>query len=226
MKSLNYIFNLALLMSVSDAFYVPGIAPREFTRGSKIGEWILMMLANSKKNFKYFLTFSEVKAVKMTSTRTQLPYEYYSLQFCLPKNGTLHYKSENLGEVLRGKIKNWSMSMMIFLSLDLDFLGDRIVNTPYEVRMAENVNCKLLCNTKSLPMNWDMQQSKKVAERIEHEYFVHLLVDNLPVATRIVNPDTMELQFEHGYRLGMMSKTDPYINNHLKFVLAYHAHSK
>lgn len=39
----------------------------------------------------------------MTSTRTQLPYEYYSLQFCLPKNGTLHYKSENLGEVLRGK---------------------------------------------------------------------------------------------------------------------------
>lgn len=141
----------------------------------------------------------------MTSTRTQLPYEYYSLQFCLPKNGTLHYKSENLGEVLR---------------------GDRIVNTPYEVRMADNVNCKLLCNNKELPMNWDMQQSKKVSERIEHEYFVHLLVDNLPVATRIVNPDTMELQFEHGYRLGMMNKNDPYINNHLKFVLSYHAHSK
>lgn len=106
------------------------------------------------------------------------------------------------------------------------FLGDRIVNTPYEVRMAENVNCKLLCNTKSLPMNWDTEQSKKVFERIRHEYFVHLLVDNLPVATRIVNPDTMELQFEHGYRLGMMNKNDPYINNHLKFVLFYHMHSK
>lgn len=104
--------------------------------------------------------------------------------------------------------------------------GDRIVNTPYEVRMAENVNCKLLCNTKSLPMNWDTQQSKKVAERIVHEYFVHLIVDNLPVATRIVNPDTMELQFEHGYRLGMMNKNEPYINNHLKFVLSYHTHSK
>lgn len=48
--------------------------------------------------------FAEVKAVKMTSTHTQLPYEYYSLQFCLPKNGTLHYKSENLGEVLRGEL--------------------------------------------------------------------------------------------------------------------------
>lgn len=92
--------------------------------------------------------------------------------------------------------------------------------------MAENVNCKLLCNQKELPVNWEIQQSKKVAERIEHEYFVHLLVDNLPVATRIVNPDTMELQYEHGYRLGMMNKGIPYINNHLRFVLSYHMHSK
>lgn len=113
------------------SFYVPGVAPVEFRKGQKI----------------------DVKAVKMTSTHTQLPYEYYSLQFCLPKNGTLVYKSENLGEVLR---------------------GDRIVNTPYEVRMAENVRCKLLCNSKDRPMNWDREQSEKVAERIRHEYFVHL----------------------------------------------------
>lgn len=112
-------------------FYVPGVAPVEFRKGQKI----------------------DVKAVKMTSTHTQLPYEYYSLQFCLPKNGTLVYKSENLGEVLR---------------------GDRIVNTPYEVRMAENVRCKLLCNSKDRPLNWDREQSEKVAERIRHEYFVHL----------------------------------------------------
>lgn len=100
------------------------------------------------------------------------------------------------------------------------------MNTPYEVKMSENVNCKLLCHSKSQPVNWDTQMSKKVADRIRHEYFVHLLVDNLPVATRIVNPDTMELQFEHGYRLGMMSKDEPFINNHLKFVLSYHTHSK
>lgn len=101
------------------------------------------------------------------------------------------------------------------------------MNTPYEVRMDENVNCKLLCNSKDRPMNWDIQQSTKVAERIEHEYFVHLIVDNLPVATRIKNPDTMEVQFEHGYRLGLVNnKGDSYINNHLKFTLSYHMHSK
>jgi transmembrane 9 superfamily member 2/4 len=105
-------------------------------------------------------------------------------------------------------------------------VGDRIVNTPYDVAMGVNVNCKLLCNTKNLPLNWDIQQSKKVVERIEHEYYVHLIVDNLPVATRIKNPDTMEVQFEHGYRLGMVKKGEPYINNHLKFILSYHMHSK
>ncbi|KAG4079848.1 hypothetical protein HA402_014979 [Bradysia odoriphaga] len=164
-------------------FYVPGVAPVEFVRGQKI----------------------DVKAVKMTSTRTQLPYEYYSLKFCLPKNGTLVYKSENLGEVLR---------------------GDRIVNTPYDVRMAENINCKLLCNAKDRPINWDLEQSQKVVERIRHEYFVHLLVDNLPVATRIVNPDSMEVQFEHGYRLGQSDRSTVYINNHLKLILSYHMHTK
>lgn len=122
---------LVYAFSHSHAFYVPGVAPVEFTKGQII----------------------DVKAVKMTSTRTQLPYEYYSLQFCLPKNGTLSYKSENLGEVLR---------------------GDRIVNTPYEVRMAENINCKLLCNKKDQPLTWDSNESNKVIERIRHEYFVHL----------------------------------------------------
>lgn len=57
--------------------------------------------------------FTFLQAVKLTSTRTQLPYEYYSLPFC-PPVGTSekNYKTENLGEVLR---------------------GDRIVNTPYQV---------------------------------------------------------------------------------------------
>lgn len=57
-------------------------------------------------NIKY------LQAVKMTSIKRQLPYDYYSLPFCKPEDGKLHYKPENLGEILR---------------------GDRIVNTPYEV---------------------------------------------------------------------------------------------
>lgn len=54
----------------------------------------------------------------------------------------------------------------------------------------------------------------------------HRLVDNLPVATRIVNPDSMEVQFEHGYRLGQSDRNTVYINNHLKLILSYHMHTK
>lgn len=56
--------------------------------------------------------------------------------------------------------------------------------------------------------------------------FTSRLVDNLPVATRVYNPDTKEVQFEHGYRLGQMIKGNSYINNHLKFILSYHMHTK
>ncbi|KAK7792077.1 hypothetical protein R5R35_003551 [Gryllus longicercus] len=136
----------------------------------------------------------------MTSTHTQLPYEYYSLEFCVPKNGTFIYKSENLGEVLR---------------------GDRIVNTPYEVQMAENVKCRLLCHKENQPLNWKEESSQKAINRIQHEYFVHLLVDNLPCATKVVNPEG-GVQYEHGYRLGGITADGVYINNHLKLILQYH----
>ncbi|XP_046398998.1 transmembrane 9 superfamily member 4 isoform X2 [Ischnura elegans] len=167
------------LISNVQGFYVPGVAPVEFHRGARI----------------------EVRAVKMTSTHTQLPYEYYSLPFCLPKNGTFIYKSENLGEVLR---------------------GDRIVNTPYEVRMAEDIGCRLLCHTPDSPINWSEEAAQKVIGRIQHEYFVHLLVDNLPCATRLVDEETGQVRYEHGYRLGTVVDGNTYINNHLKLRLQYH----
>ena len=70
---------MCVCLEVREAFYVPGVAPVEFRQGDRI----------------------DVKAVKLTSTHTQLPYEYYSLPFCLPKNRTLIYKSENLGKLIK-----------------------------------------------------------------------------------------------------------------------------
>uniref|UniRef100_A0A4P6D6W1 Transmembrane 9 superfamily member n=1 Tax=Rhodnius prolixus TaxID=13249 RepID=A0A4P6D6W1_RHOPR len=180
-----WIHSLAILvyyLKVCHSFYVPGVAPVEFSKGDQI----------------------EVKAVKMTSTHTQLPYEYYSLPLCLPKTN-IQYKSENLGEVLR---------------------GDRIVNTPYEVKMAEDISCKLLCHTPGNPMNWKGDEELRVMNRIRHEYLVHLLVDNLPCATKVMIPETNEVQYEQGYKLGFMDGDKVYINNHLKLILHYHTVDK
>lgn len=169
---------LTLFIQISRGFYVPGVAPVEFTRGAPV----------------------EVKAVKMTSSQTQLPYDYYSLQFCRPRNGTL-YKSENLGEVLR---------------------GDRIVNTPYEVQMDQSMACKLLCHDLSNPIVWNEAESREVIDRIQHEYYVHLLVDNLPCATKFEMMDTHEQVYERGYKLGYVHDNKAFINNHLRLVLSYH----
>lgn len=52
----------------------------------------------------------KVKVNKLTSTKTQLPYSYYSIPLCKPQK--IVDSAENLGEVLR---------------------GDRIENSPYVV---------------------------------------------------------------------------------------------
>ncbi|XP_048762695.1 transmembrane 9 superfamily member 4-like isoform X1 [Ostrea edulis] len=177
MATRNMIFGILWFLSVPSlcsGFYVPGVAPKEFKKNDLV----------------------EVKAVKMTSIRTQLPYEYYSLRFCEPKDGK-KYKVENLGEVLR---------------------GDRIVNTPYEIRMATNMECKVLCDKIKLTA----KESKLMAERIRKNYYVHLIVDNLPCATQFKLMDSNEVQYEHGYKLGFVKDGKVYLNNHLKMQLKYH----
>jgi transmembrane 9 superfamily protein 2/4 len=85
----------------------------------------------------------------MTSSKTQLPYEYYNLPIhCKPAAG-IKYKSENLGEILR---------------------GDRIVNTGYELHMSQNEECNVLCQDVQLTA----EQTKQVSKRIKDAYHVHL----------------------------------------------------
>lgn len=59
----------------------------------------------------------QVKVNKLTSTKTQLPYSYYSLPYCAPEK--IQDSAENLGEVLRGdRIEN-SLYAVSFTSLIL-----------------------------------------------------------------------------------------------------------
>uniref|UniRef100_A0A8C7P153 Transmembrane 9 superfamily member n=1 Tax=Oncorhynchus mykiss TaxID=8022 RepID=A0A8C7P153_ONCMY len=183
---------LSLLPGGVQAFYVPGVAPMNFHQNSAV----------------------DIKAVKLTSSRTQLPYEYYSLPFCQPDK--VVYKAENLGEVLR---------------------GDRIVNTLYSVLMTQDRKCEVVCAKLKL----NVQQSKLVAERIQEEYYRacesstigSIQLDNLPVATRLeFNPNieagaedkevVKDVQFEHGYRLGFTDNNKFYLHNHLSFIIYYH----
>jgi hypothetical protein len=56
-------------------FYIPGVAPVEYVTGDNM----------------------VVKAVKLTSAQTQLPYDFYQIPICKPADGAVVYSSENLG---------------------------------------------------------------------------------------------------------------------------------
>lgn len=78
-------------------FYLPGVAPIDFQEGEVV----------------------PLKVNKLTSIHTQLPYQYYSLPFCKPKQ--VQDKKENLGEILRGdRIENSLYTVCILLSTILE----------------------------------------------------------------------------------------------------------
>ena len=70
---------IAALLLQAEAFYLPGVAPRDYKQGEEV----------------------KVKVVQLSSTKTQLPYEYYLLDFCKPADDP-SVQAENLGEVLQG----------------------------------------------------------------------------------------------------------------------------
>ncbi|CAH8679955.1 unnamed protein product [Schistosoma rodhaini] len=161
-------------VSTNEAVSVPGVTPNEFNKGDSI----------------------EVKAVKLTSYLTQLPFEYYKLPFCRPKQ-LVEYPPENIGEILR---------------------GDRVVNTPYLIKMAENTACSEVCP----PFTISGANAVLLRHFILNQYSVHLSIDNLPCGTKVSSDNGKTSRYEHGYRLGSVVDGVAYINNHLKFILQYH----
>ncbi|XP_050384752.1 transmembrane 9 superfamily member 10 [Argentina anserina] len=160
-------------------FYLPGVAPQDFQHGDPLN----------------------VKVNKLTSTKTQLPYSFYSLPYCRPEH--IIDSAENLGEVLR---------------------GDRIENSPYEFKMREpqmcSVACRIMLNAKT---------AKEFKEKIDDEYRVNMILDNLPLVVPIPRPDQENsLVYQYGFHVGLRGQyagnkdRKHFINNHLTFVVKYH----
>lgn len=85
--------------------------------------------------------------------------------------------AENLGEIL---------------------VGDTIENSPYELLMGQEETCKVLCRRR-----YSKKDVKKFVERIDEEYSVNWVVDNLPAATKFEVGDEEDIvMYDHGYMLG------------------------
>eukprot|EP00971_Amphidinium_carterae_P338397 6475702-Amphidinium_carterae.1 len=112
---------LVLVPTLARGFYLPGVAPKEYAKDAEV----------------------ELKVNKLTSVKTQLPYNYYTLPYCKPDQG-IQKVSENLGEILA---------------------GDLIENSPYRIKMRQNVTCAKLC-TEDL----DKKKKQQLKNMINDEY--------------------------------------------------------
>jgi transmembrane 9 superfamily protein 2/4 len=172
---------ILLLVGQASAFYLPGVAPQDFDKDDEV----------------------TLKVNKLTSTKTQLPYEYYSLPFCKPDR--IINMAENLGEVLR---------------------GDRIENSPYKFFIRRDEQCNVVCKIDKLPKH----DAAVFKDKIEDEYRVNMILDNLPVAmvkVRTENGNSFKT-YERGYPVGFKAAIEEggeekfFIHNHLRFTVLYH----
>eukprot|EP01107_Rhizomastix_libera_P012595 TRINITY_DN3191_c0_g1_i2.p1 TRINITY_DN3191_c0_g1~~TRINITY_DN3191_c0_g1_i2.p1 ORF type:complete len:650 (-),score=132.57 TRINITY_DN3191_c0_g1_i2:89-2038(-) len=177
--------------------YLPGISPRDYKADEEV----------------------HLKVNMLTSTKTQLPYDFYSLPFCQPAK--IIDKKENLGEILSGA---------------------RISNSLYTVNMLKNKECMLLgTDTKTTiakePWGRDAVPGKgpdftkctkkyyteeldNFASFIQDNYRVNWLLDNMPAAVPKVKVQG-KTQYSIGFPMGYVSGSDIILNNHVSILIRY-----
>jgi len=167
---------LSFLLPIQ-GFYLPGVAPRDFKEGEQI----------------------ELYVDKLDSSETQLPFEFYYLNYCKPDN--LKPQSENLGQIL---------------------MGERIERSPYEVKMQEEVTCKELCSRTNT-----RQEIKNFKWMIDNEYRASWVLDNLPSGFRrtIIEGTSKGAKFsfyQNGFPIGFKKDNEYYVNNHVNIIVQIH----
>ncbi|KAG6334661.1 hypothetical protein ID866_4428 [Astraeus odoratus] len=130
--------------------------------------------------------------------KSLINYDYYnpSFRFCEPEGGPKN-QPESLGSIL---------------------FGDRIFNSPYDIKMLEdNGTCHTLC-TVEVPA----EDAKFINDRIREDYALNWLIDGLPAAEMKKDLKTGDVFFDLGFNLGNDDDDIPYLNNHYEIVLRYH----
>lgn len=162
---------LYILLSLAAGSYIPGTKPNEFEIGKEI----------------------ELFVNKLDSSLTQLPFEYYYLNFCKPKS-TIEL-IENIGQTLS---------------------GDLIENSPYKISMQKTMYCQELCETKN--SKTDIEIFKWM---IENEYQANWVLDGLPSGYRVSVKDkqTHYAFYQNGVPVGFKANGKKFIYNHHHFVV-------
>jgi len=167
----------AVCASAGAVLYLPGVAPRSYA---------------PEEPLKLFVN-------KLTSTHTQIPYDYYSLPFCHPRIKGL---SENIGERLA---------------------GDKIENSLYKLHVLKRTPCRIVCRKKMTKGG-----ARQFVQAIDDDYRVHWIVDNLPASTLLTNKvDPQRPYHVRGFPVGFRqenpgAKAQHFLFNHVKIIVSVH----
>ncbi|XP_012461746.1 transmembrane 9 superfamily member 11 [Gossypium raimondii] len=171
-----WVLTMCVIFQLGYGFYLPGSYPHKYVVGDPLS----------------------VKVNSLTSIDTEMPFSYYSLPFCKPKEGVKD-SAENLGELL---------------------MGDRIENSPYKFKMYVNESEIFLCQSNKVSAD-DFKLLKK---RIDEMYQINLILDNLP-AIRYTKKEGFMLRWT-GYPVGVKVQNVYYLFNHLKFKVLIHKYEE
>ncbi|KAI5463726.1 endosomal integral membrane protein [Mariannaea sp. PMI_226] len=146
----------------------------------------------------YVNTIKPIAAPQDSRLHSVMSYDYYhpDFNFCRPPDGP-EYVSESLGSIL---------------------FGDRILTSPFELKMGVNESCKALCKS-----SYPAESVSFVKDRILQGYSLNWLVDGLPAGQQIQDQLTGTVFYSSGFLLGQFDDNqDLVFNNHYDILVEYH----
>uniref|UniRef100_A0A7R9U668 Transmembrane 9 superfamily member n=1 Tax=Pinguiococcus pyrenoidosus TaxID=172671 RepID=A0A7R9U668_9STRA len=163
------------LIGTEAAISVPGVVPKVYGKNGDVA----------------------IEANKLMSTKTQTPYDYYTLPYC---QSDVQERSENLGQRLA---------------------GDKLESSGYKARMQVPRACMILCQK-----DLSSKEARKFRNFIDDEYRVSLVLDTLPVTMTVQGEDEMEEPYSvRGYPVGFVDESSGhkryYLYNHLRFTIYF-----
>lgn len=174
----------------ANAFYLPGVAPTDYKKGDPIA-----LLVNHLTPSAHRLSSTKGK----TNTDAFVySYDYYypKFHFCVPEGGPVK-QLESLGSII---------------------FGDRIFNSPFELNMLQDVQCKSVCSP-----TYSRSDSVFVNRNIRASYQHNWIVDGLPASKLLKDARTNEVFFGTGFNIGEVDESNnAHLFNHFNVIIDYH----
>lgn len=181
---------LIYVVGLANAFYLPGVAPTDYKENEDIP-----LLVNHVSPSLHHVSSTNTKVDSKTYVYS---YDYYypRFRFCIPEGGP-QKQSESLGSII---------------------FGDRIFNSPFQIKMLEDKKCVTLCTS-----TYSKTDAVFVNRNIRAGYNHNWIIDGLPAARKMVDATTKLEFFGSGFRIGEVDEHNvAHLANHFEIHIEYH----